>query len=68
MKLVDNWKDWWKMWTIRINIILGILLTILEHLVKINLIYFTISKSLTNSHPQNSATLLSDSVQLPLLF
>ncbi len=29
MKLVDNWKDWWKMWTIRINIIFGILLTIL---------------------------------------
>ena len=29
MKLVDNWKDWWKMRTIRINIILGILLTIL---------------------------------------
>ena len=30
MKLVDNWKDWWKMWTIRINIIFGILLTILS--------------------------------------
>ena len=29
MKLVDNWKDWWKMSTIRINIIFGILLTIL---------------------------------------
>ena len=30
MKLVDNWKDCWKMWTIRINIIFGILLTILS--------------------------------------
>ena len=30
MKLVDNWKDWWKMWTIRINIMFGILLTILS--------------------------------------
>lgn len=30
MKLVDNWKDWWKMWTIRINIIFGIILTILS--------------------------------------
>lgn len=30
MKLVDNCKDWWKMWTIRLNIIFGILLTILS--------------------------------------
>ena len=30
MKLVYNWKDWWKMWTIRINIMFGILLTILS--------------------------------------
>ena len=30
MKLVDNWKDWWKMWTVRINIMFGILLTILS--------------------------------------
>ena len=30
MKLVDNWKDWWKMWTIRINIIFGLILTILS--------------------------------------
>lgn len=30
MKLVDNWKDWWKMWTIRVNIIFGIIITILS--------------------------------------
>ena len=30
MKLVDNWKDWWKMWSIRINIIIGLILTILS--------------------------------------
>lgn len=27
MKLVDNWKDWWKMWTVRINVLIGLLLT-----------------------------------------
>lgn len=28
MKLVDNWRSWWKMWTIRINIIIGLLIAI----------------------------------------
>lgn len=26
MKLVPNWKDWWKMWSIRLNILFGFIL------------------------------------------
>lgn len=24
MKLIDNWKDWWKMWSIRVNVLIGL--------------------------------------------
>ena len=44
MKLVDNWKDWWKMWTIRINIIFGISLNLLK-----NAIFPTNSEIFSNS-------------------
>lgn len=26
MKLVNNWKDWWKMWSIRLNILFGFII------------------------------------------
>lgn len=29
MKLVDNWKDCWKMWTIRFNTFIGLLILVL---------------------------------------
>lgn len=29
MKLVDNWKQWYKMWTIRINIFIGFVIMVL---------------------------------------
>ena len=30
MKLVPNWKEWWKMWSIRLNIIFGAILVVLS--------------------------------------
>ena len=30
MKLVPNWKEWWKMWSIRLNIVFGVILVILS--------------------------------------
>lgn len=29
MKLVNNWKEWWKMWSIRLNIFFGMILVML---------------------------------------
>lgn len=29
MKLIDNWKDWWKMWSIRINALVGFLIVLI---------------------------------------
>lgn len=26
VKLIDNWKDWWKMWSVRINILIGLVI------------------------------------------
>ena len=30
MKLVPNWKECWKMWSIRLNVIFGVLLVVLS--------------------------------------
>lgn len=30
MKLVDNWKDWWKMWSIRLNILFGVIILVVS--------------------------------------
>lgn len=30
MKLINNWRDWWKMWSIRLNIFFGFILVIVS--------------------------------------